>query len=138
MILTFRLELATVELRAASSPSFFIHSYPTFHHSLAFNPVRERQRRLLKLRHNRPLRDRQRNPASNQTQPPNRRDRTHDLPEPLRVEHKQIQAAGEHGHTRSQQPHGDGILRRRHRRKGQDRRVDELVLCCRAPVRWSC
>jgi hypothetical protein len=63
---------------------------------------------LSKLRRNRPLRNSERDPSSNQAQPAKRRDRAEELPA-LRIEDQQVYGAAEHGHAGSEEAHGEGV-----------------------------
>lgn len=68
----------------------------------------------------------QRNPASNQAQPSQRRDRAQHL-KPLRVEHQQVDTAAEHRHAGDKERGGDLVLWRNGCREQEDAGVDELI-----------
>ena len=87
-----------------------------------------RSTRLIELRHNRPLRNRQRNPPPNQTKASQRRNRPQEL-EALGIENKQIYRAREHCYAGGEKTHGERVLWRYDGREGQDRGVYELVRC---------
>ena len=93
------------------------------------------QHHLLEFGRDRPLSNRQRNPSANQRESTNGRHGSQVLAPALGVQHEQIETAREHGHARGEEAHGQRVLRCGHRCKGQHRGVDQLVLCCSAPVR---
>lgn len=84
---------------------------------------------LSRPRPHRPPPRRKRNPPPNQAQSSQRRDWPQEL-EPLRIQHEQIYAPGEHGHSGREERHGERVLRTGDRGEGQDCGVDEL--CGRA------
>ena len=80
---------------------------------------------LSRLRPHWPPPRRQRNPPPNQTQPSQRRNRPQKL-KPLRIQHKQIYRAREHGHAGGEESHCECVLRRDDGGECEDGGVDEL------------